>query len=264
MGLTIDMIVMFVNRISEELAQNDLKAFEIMKIGDYFVSDIVDRNRFTFIPGQKIIRASSSNIKKILQDIFGHDNIQNPMIDLIDMLMQRIINNNITLFRAYANGYHWIKNNYYDNESRNIGYYSPLQSELANNFKASVIEWLNDANKVGNITEEMIDGMGIRISAKDPVGEFINKLSNEVGTTTDGITEFIVLSKINNDIPIIIRNDTNKIIHFFNDGNHYANPTTSVMSKVDPIKCINIKYEYIGNSTIPDIVDVIYYKDKEI
>jgi hypothetical protein len=284
MGLTTDMIVMFVNRISEELSLNDLKAFEVMRIGDYFVSDIVDRNRFTHVPGQRIIRASSSNIRRTLQDLFGKDNIpnigkrkaqktsevnyhdlnlQNPMADMIEMFVQKIIPNNITIFRAYANGYHWIKNSFYDNESRNIGYYSPLQSDLANNFKALVIDWLSDPNKKNKITKGMLDGMGNRSSSADPVREFINRLSNEVITTSNGITELMVLTKINNDVPVIIRNDTDKVTHIFDAGNYYENPDPKTTATYDPRKCINIKYEYVGNSSVPDIIEAVYYKDNQ-
>lgn len=284
MGLTTDMIVTFVNRISEELALNDLKAFEIMKIGDYFVSDIVDRNRFTHVPGQKIIRASSSNIKRTLQELFGRDNIpnigkrktqksidvnyldlniQNPMIDMIDTLIQKIIPNNITFFRAYANGYHWIKNNYYDNDSRNLGYYSPLQSDLANNFKALVIDWLSDPNKKNKITQDMIDNMGVRKASQDRVREFINRLSNDVVTTSNGITELSVLTKINSDIPIIIRNDTDTVIHILDAGKHYEKPDLKQVKDYKMKDCINMKYEYVGNSSVPDIIEIIYYKDKK-
>ena len=283
MGLTADMIVTFVNRMSEELALNDLKAFEIMRIGDYFVSDIVDRNRFTHVPGQKIIRASSSNIKRTLQELFGRDNIpnigkrktqksmdinyldlniQNPMIDMIDFAVQKIIPNNITIFRSYANGYHWIKNNYYEDDTRNLGYYNPLQSDLANNFKALVIDWLSDPNKKSKITKDMIDNMGIRKSSQDHVREFINKLSNDVATTSNGITEFMVLTKINNDIPIIIRDDSYSITNIFDNGIHYGNPDAKQIQKYTNMsQCINIKYEYIGNGSVPDVIEVMYYKE---
>ena len=109
------MIVMFVNRISGELVENSMHAYEILQIDEYYVSDIVDRNNFTYTPGQKIIRASSSNIRNILQEIFGTDNIpsigkrkknkiteydydelnnENAIIDMHDIFIQSIINNN--------------------------------------------------------------------------------------------------------------------------------------------------------------------------
>jgi hypothetical protein len=281
MGLTAEMIIMFINRVSDELASNSMKAFEILKVGDYFVSDIVDRNNFTHIPGQKIIRASSSNIRKTLHDLFGQDNIPNigkrkaqkitdvnyielnivnPLIDMVDTYIQRIIPNNISIFRAYANGYHWLKNYHYDNESRNIGYYSPLQSELANSFKALVIDWMSDSNKKDNIRKELIKHMGISRSSKDPIVEFIIRLSNDVFTSSNGIAELIVLTKINNDIPIIIRNDSEIIIHILDSGIHTENPNKTIVAKYNPVKCININYEYIGNSSVPDIIETVYYK----
>jgi len=283
-GLTTDMIVMFVNRISDELAQNNLKAYEILRIGEYFVSDIVDRNRFTQTPGQKIIRASSSNIKRILQYLFGKDNIpnigkkksskiedvdhtelniNNPIRDLVEYYVQKIIPNNMSILRAYSNGLYWIKNKYYDSESRNLGYYSHIQSDLANNFKALIIEWLNDSNKnaksdlsKSDIPKDIIDFLNEQKISDDPIRDFIVRLSNDVMTTSNGIIELLVLSKIYN-IPVIIRNENNKIIHILDNGS-YIKPNQN--AKYDYSKCINLKYEYIGNSTVPDLIEVMYFK----
>jgi hypothetical protein len=283
LGLTADMIVMFVNRVSEELALNDMKAYEIMHVEGYFVSDIVDRNRFTYIPGQRIIRTTSSNIKKILHDLFGKDsipaigrrkiskisndsyydlNLNNPMIDMIDMFVQRIIPNNITIFRAYANGYYWAKNTLFDSESRNLGYYSLLQSDLANNFKSMVIDWLSDSNKQNKITPEMINGTGSRKFSTDPIKDYIIRIANDIVTTSNGITELLVLTKINNDLPIIIRNDVDKIIYIFDNGKYFENPPQNIITGYDMTKCINLRYDYSGTSTVPDVIEVIYYKNK--
>jgi hypothetical protein len=276
-GLTTDMIVMFVNRISDELARNNLKAYEILRVGEYFVSDIVDRNRFTQTPGQKIVRASSSNIKRILQDLFGKDNIPNigkkksskiddidhtelnimhPMRDLVEYYIQRIIPNNMSILRAYSNGIYWIKNKYYDIESRNLGYYSHIQSDLANNFKALIIEWLNDSNKNNTIPKDIMTFLNEQKTSDDPVRDFIVKVSSDVVTTSNGIIELLVLSKIY-DIPVIIRDDNNKIVHILENGEYVD---INKNNKYDYSKCINLKYEYIGNSTIPDLVEVVYFK----
>ena len=241
------------------------------------------KKHYPEVEGQKIIRASSSNIKKTLQDLFGRDNIpnigkrksikteevdylelnlNNPMIDLKDMFIQKIIDNNISIFRGYSNGYYWIKNKFYDYESRNIGFYSPLQSELANNFKSLVIDWLSDPNKINEITPDMINEMGINRSSSDPIREFINRLSNDVLTISNGVTELTALSKINDDMTVVVRNDSNVIMHIFNSGTHEKDPDNSIISKYDMKKCINLKFEYVGNSTVPDAIEVIYYKDQ--
>ena len=70
----------------------------------------------------------------------------------------------------------------------------------------------------------------------------------------------MVITKINNDIPVIIRNDIDKIIHIFDKGKHTENPNSATISKYDPKKCVNLRYEYVGNSSVPDAIGVIYYK----
>lgn len=279
MGLTVEMIIMFVNRISEELAQNNMKAFEIMKINEYYVSDIVDLNNFTNIPGQTIIRASSSNIKRIFKELFSKDNIPNigkkfvatyqatnhelndanPLVELKDIYVQKIIANNITILRAYANGYHWIKNNYYDSQFRNLGYYSNLQSDMANKFKSMIIDWLSDQTEQKNITSDMLKNMGTE-KLRYPIREFINKFAQDVVTITNGTTELTILSKLINTYPIIVQNEYNKVLHIFDNGKHLINPSIDEINKYDRTKCINLRYEHIGNSNVPDIVEVIYYK----
>ena len=44
---------------------------------------------------------------------------------------QNIISNNISIFRAFANGIYWLKHYYYEISSRNLGYYSEKQTDLA-------------------------------------------------------------------------------------------------------------------------------------
>lgn len=281
LGLTENMIAEFINRISEELAQNDLKAFELMRYGDYFISDIVDRNNYTYLKGQKIIKSSSSNVKKILSELFGQDNIpeigkrnvktyenidtnylemndKHQLIDMGDSFIQPIISNNITVLRAYVNGYHWLKNSFYDINARNLGYYSQLQSNLANTFKAFIIDWLNDLNKRTDtegtlIKESIINTMSSGKLSKNPINEFIYKLSNDTMTYSNGLTELLILSQIN-DIPIIIKNN-DKIIYVIDNGKiHKKN------DKIDLKKSIVLQYEYIGNMSVPDNINVVYHK----
>jgi len=283
MGLTTDMIVMFVNRVSEELAQNDMKAFEIMRIGNYFVSDIVDRNRYTEIKGQKIIRANSSNIRRILHDLFGRDSIPNigkrkslkvtevnyhelnldhPPVDLKNILIQQIIDGNISIFRAYSNGYYWLKNKYYDNDTRNLGYYSPLQSDFANNFKSMLISWLSDENNTKLITKDMLTHMDSRKTSNDPVRDYIYKLSKDVLTLSNGFTEMMILTEINPQMPILLYSDNEEVVRIFDSGKMYnMADSNKKLSEYDPKNCINIKFEYTSNSSVPDKIEVIYHKD---
>jgi hypothetical protein len=277
--LTTEMIVMFVNRSSDELANYGMKAKELLREDNYFVSDIVNRNNFTFKTGQVIIKENTANIRRKLKELFGRDNIpkigkrnfdmntgnyeelniRNPMIDLKEIFVQRIIQNNITLFRAYANGYYWIKNSFYDVDSRNLGFYNPLQTEIGNKLKSIIIEWLSDPNNKNNITKLMKDSMGVKLGAKDPVKEYIKRLAHDEKNITNGITEFLILTKVI-DYPVIIRNDIDDVLMIFNKGVLYDKPNRDIVKKYDLKQSITLRYQYIGSTSIPDRIEILYYK----
>ena len=280
-ALTNEMIVMFVNRISGELAENSMHAYEILQIDEYYVSDIVDRNNFTHTPGQKIIRASSSNIRNILQEIFGTDNIpsigkrkknkiteydydelnnENAIIDMHDIFIQSIINNNNSLFRAYANSLYWLENSSYNVNMRNLKYHSQLQTQIANNLRVAFINWIKDENNSGDITLEMKKELGIVNNNVKYINNFISKIIKNPKITTSGIIEYTILSKINSNIPIIIRGKLNNILHIYDNGQHITEPSHVVAKRYDPKKSINIRFIYNSFSSVPDIIDVIYYK----
>jgi hypothetical protein len=289
MSLTKKLIIMFVNKMSEELASNDLKAFEIMKIGNYFVSDIVDYSRFTERAEQKIVRSSSNTIKKVLHELFGKDNmpkigrrrtnklldvnyqqinIDNPLIDMKDFYLQKVIEKNLTIYRAYVNGYYWIKNMYNDIESKNLGYYSPLQTDLANYFRGLIIEWLKSTKNKPIIHEKLVKYMNIKRTSKDHVHDFIIKMAKDIPTLTNCIVELYVLSKINS-IPIVVYNDDNNVKYIFDDGLLYNSLETPKLPKEmfkysDPKMrkhYINLRFMLISNNRIPDDIETIYYKD---
>ena len=278
MSLTPEMIIKYINSISEELAENSMKCFELLKLNNYYVSDIVNRNNFKYDENQIIIKDTGENIKRQLKELFGTDdipiigkksnkntittnyevlNINNPMIELRDNFVQRIINNNISYFRAYANGFYWLENSYFDLDSRNLGFYNPLQTRLANRFKSVVIDYLTDSKN--EVTKLMKEHMGSKINSTNPINEYIQKLAYEATTITTGITEFIILSK-KYEIPIIIRNSIDKVIYIFKDGILYEKPTTSTVQRFNTKKSITLRFEYNGSSTIPTKIENMYSK----
>ena len=101
----------------------------------------------------------------------------------------------------------------------------------------------------------MLDNMSNKKNTDDKINEFINKIANTVYTFSYGITEFIILSQINNDIPIIIKNSMDKIIHIFDNGIL----TELDISKYDLSKCIILRYDSILDNSIPDNIEVMYY-----
>jgi hypothetical protein len=282
------MLISFINKISEELAQNELKAIEIMQVEGYFVSDIVDYNRFTERSGQKIIRSTSNTIKKVLNETFGKEslptkigrrkatkgseinyqqlNADNPMLDLKTFFIQKIIDNNLTLFRAYVNGYYWLRNKYSDFDNKNLGYYSPLQTDLANYFRSLVIDWLNESKNNKNILKNYPEYLDIRKSSKDSVRDFVLRLAKDVPVMTNCVIELHILSKLNN-IPIVIYNDYNNIVYIFDTGLVYDSHITKQIpeefvkyTKADKT-AINLRFSFVANNKIPEEIEVIYFKE---
>lgn len=287
MGLNKNMIINFTNRISEELALGELRAQEILKIGNYFVSDIVDYSKFKERSGQKIIRSSNNTIKKVLNELFGKDNIprigrrknvklteinyqqmnlENPLRDLKEYYSQEIIDNNLSIFRAYSNAFYWIRHPYFDIENRNLGYYSLLQTDLATYFRSAIIDWLNDSKNYKLIHQEIVNYMEIKKSSKNIISEFIVRLANDVATLTNDIVELYILNMIQK-IPIVVYNDDNEITYIFDDGIIYHYKRDKVIPKKSELytsskkhTVINLRFSFITHVSIPDEIEVLYIK----
>ncbi len=288
LAMTRDMAIKFINKVSEEFVSDELKASELLKIGDYYVSDIVDYNRFTERKGQKIIKSTNYAIDKVLGDLFGVENIpqigkrrllktqevnleqmkiNNPMNDMGEYFSQLIIENNLSILRAYSNGYFWDKLKYYDLESRNLGYYSTLQTNLANYFRSVIIDWLVD--KKNNRYIEDLEPYFDLPKEKDIVKEFILKMTRDITTNTNGVVEYYILNRIYN-IPIILYDDNNSIIYIIDNGILYDykkpnqnidNPKYSKYKNQKSISdMINIKYNFLVGSNIPVSIEVLYFK----
>lgn len=273
MKLTIESIIKFINKVSEELVRDSLEAYEILQFEEYFVSDIVDRNLFKHIPGQRVLKSTSANVKRIMSDIFTstlpvigkrrnkvHDIDENtinstyPLIEMNNMYTQKIIDDNLSIIRAYTNGYYWLMNDYYVISTRNLGYFSQLQSDLTNRFKSTIIEWLTDNRD--SISEDLINKMQSFDHSIDPVTEFINRLATNPSTVTGGEAELTILSLIY-DIPIIVYDETFKPIYLFKKGKHKTNPK---LDNINKKKCIALKYTLTGTSMRPETVEAVYHK----
>lgn len=278
-SLTNGMIITFVNRISEELVAGDLKALEILNIGNYSVSNIANYDRFTERPGQRIIRSNSNTIKKVLHDLFGKDNIpvigkrrgtridvnyqqmnmDNPLRIMRDYYVQHVIDNNLSIFRAYVNAYYWQQNTYYDIDNRNLGYNNILQTELSNYFRSLVIDWLKDVKNKELIENELLQYMNPTKSSKNPIQDFIIRLGTNVLTLTNGIVELYVLNKLQK-FPIIVYNDDHNIIYIFDDGLKYNYTKDKSFKLPKSNNTIQLIFNFITNNTIPDEIEVIYNK----
>lgn len=288
-SLVREMIIVFVNKVSEEFVNGGHKLKEILKIDNYYVADIVDYTIFEEVEGQKIINSANRGINKVLEEIFDKDNIPkigkrrfkkiaavniqelnetHAIYDMGEYFTQEIINENMTILRAFANGYIWLKHIYYDLDSRNLGYYNNSQTDLANYFMSNILDWLIDYTNQNIMKTEMAD----HHDTINPhfVREFINKISRGIETTTNGILEYYILNKIHH-IPIIIYDNygnilyiiDNKVVYDYNidktidtKNNKYSKYTNPESLK----DYINIKYVKISAVKIPLGVQVMYYK----
>jgi len=286
-ALTRDLIITFVNKVSEEFINNDHKAAELLQRDNYFVSDIVDYNNYKERDNQKIIKSSNIAINKALHELFGKDNLpiigkkkliktnDNDLKDLnmnhtlkshADFFIQSIIPNNISLLRAYANAYNWIKHTYYDLTTRNLGYYNNIQTDMANFFRGVIIDWITEKNNYTDIITNLKNYMDI--NKKSFIDRYIHKLNQEVMKTT-GVVELYILNK-KYGIPIIVYDQYNTIIYIFDKNIIYDKFITNsdINDKkydkykdiINLNKYIHIRYASLSTSNIPMSVEVIYYK----
>jgi hypothetical protein len=289
MTLTQEMSIEFVNRICEEMSLNELKAIEIMQVEGYFVSDIVDQQKFTEKDGQVILRSTSNTIKKTLDETFGKDiipikigrrkilkntdinfkqiNIDNPLKDMKTYFLQKVMKNNLSLYRSYVNCYYWIQNKLTDLQNKNLGYYSPLQNNLSTYFKSHVLDWLSNSKNEKLIKTEIFDYFDGNKKSKNIVKKFIIKIAKEITITTNCVIELYILSKINR-IPIVIHNQDDEIIFIFNKGLVYDKYKDKSIPKdyeklvhEEKFDCINLRFIFITNKYIPDDIESIYFKN---
>ena len=287
---TSDNIVKMVNKISEELVSNVTKSYELLQISGYFVSDIGDYGKFTEREDQRIIKSTSSNIYKVLGEIFGKDKIlfktgkkrskiteanyqilnqENQLVDMKTFFLQKIIRDNMNLFRAYANCYYWNKNQYSDVQIRNLGFYHPIQSDLAINFKSYVINSILNPINLKQMPENIINIINVKKSIEEYMEKFSIKLINEPEHNTSCIIELFILEKINN-IPIVVYDEYQTIIYIFDNGLIYDNynkknkSTQNLLNKyINSSETINLRFSFKNEyDIIPENIDSIYYKDR--
>ena len=279
--LSTEKAIIYVNKIVQELIKDQMKSKELLSQDNYYVSDIVDIENFTVRNDEEIIKSDIPNINKILSQIFGEDNIpligkrkfyktgksineeneDNPLEKFAKSFNQIIIPNNNTNLRAFSNSYYWLNNNLYEIDIRNLGYYSDLQTDLANYFRGNIIDFLIDNSNnsyINNVVSKYL------LISKDL---FIQELSGKNNILYNGRVEFLILSKIYN-ISVVIMNNFFEIFYLFENGEIIydlkckINENKNIESyKNDKFlkKSIVIMFEFNFSSSNPSKVKSIYY-----
>ncbi len=277
MRLDENMLIDFVNKIIEEMVQNDIQFKELLQEGNYYVSDIVDYSQYTNRPGQKIIKTSNYNISKIMSELFSKDKIPTigkrqltnkstneinedylELIELGKQLIQPVVSNKDSILRAYVNCFYWINNPLYDVESRNIGYYSDIQTQLTNQFKAKIIDFIF---KIKNENQEKYFKY-IKKYFNNNEADFTDALNKyrKQSYNTDGKLELYILSFIV-DTRIVVYNNFNVVIGLYLNGEVSITDETikNFTDEQYRNKTIFIKMDFDGSNKIPKNIYSIYY-----
>ena len=264
-SLTQNKLIEFISRITDELVNNDLKSKEILSIERYFVSDIVNYDDYTYRPDQKIIKSDNLNINKILSEIFGKSNIPiigrrkiikssktindenllHPVERAGSTYSQKIVNSNV-VFRSYANAVYWIKNYISDPTFRNLGYYSILQTDLANIFKSYIYDWISNTNNQTKLYNEFINHKIIKISFENFISEYKTKLFTQKEYYYLGLVDLYILNQ-HHQIPILLIDQYDKCFFIIDDKIVY-NTLSEDDEKFDKkyFEKSNIKIKYVG------------------
>ena len=264
----------YINKVVEEIIDNGIKFKELIQENNYYVSDIVNYSEFTNREHQKIIKTTNFNIKKIMTELFGQEQIptigkkkinilnnennennenEYDLIEIGNKLIQPIISNSDSILRAYSNSYYWINNNLYDNESRNLGNMSQLQTQITYILKANIIDFIQKNKNNKKFTK-------INKKFKNKDNFFISEINKyrKTNYNTDGITELTILSYIF-PYPIIVYDNYSNVKYIFNKGQIKIDKN-KIKNFTDKNKnVIFLKFDYETNKNIPSKIYSIYY-----
>ena len=178
------------------------------------------------------------------------------LIEFGDQLIQPIMNNSDSVLRAYVNSFYWINNPLYDTESRNLGYYSDLQSQITYLLKAQIIDFVTENyNK-----KEYKNSLGSYFKNNNNFFESeINKFRKSM-VNSDGKVELLVLSIIYN-YPIIVFDNFDSPLYYFVNGVE-KEPSASKKLNLDSELVIKVKFDLEPFNNIPYQIYSIYSNEK--
>jgi len=278
MRLTDHLMIDFINRVLEEIIQDNIQFKELIQENNYYVSDIVDYTQYTYRSNQKIIKTSNFNLNKIMEELFGKNQIPTigrrqinkksndeiieeypELVELGKQLYQMIVPNKDSIIRAFINSYYWINNPLYDIESRNLGYFSDIQTLLTNRFKAKIIDYIQNA-KNDNLSKyhkylEKYFG-----NDKSFFDSSLNKFRKQSYNTNCKL-ELLILSLLT-DYRIVVYDNYYKVIYLFLQGEVKVTDDNIKTFTKEEFKntTIHIKLEFDSNNIIPKNIYSIYYK----
>ena len=265
-------IIDFISKIIEEMIQDGIKFKELIQEFNYYVSDIINQHIYTNRDEQIILKDNNYNINKLMAEFFEKDKMptigkksikkiekveeeDQELIELGKQYIQKIIPNKDSVIRAYVNSYFWINNPLYDIESRNLGYFNILQTNLAYLFKANIIDFIknhlynNDKNNsdIKKFLEKYFKYDNNLFDSQ------LNKFRKS-SINTNGIIELYALSYLIT-YPIVVYDNLFNIKYTFFQGD--MNVTKDTLEK-NKDKTIFIKFDFDNYSIIPKTIYAVY------
>lgn len=269
----------YIERLSHELVHNLLKRNEILQESSYYVSTIVNRDNVTSHNKEMIIKSDNPNLESIMKEIFKDIipivkkseqelqetqirtyklwNTRNPIFFKKPYFIQRIFNEDQMIYRAFANCFFWTNNSHLSNELRNLGYFHPTQTHLANYFKGTVVNRMLNSQFNNNIIEnidkliskkQLMEKKRKNMSSKEYLIKFAKKMAKSNIPFSNTMIEFFTINEIY-EIPIYIH-DRYRLINSFIG-----------KRKVVKEKSLYFRLSYPIDSTdnIPNRIDSMYY-----
>lgn len=282
-AITKEKLIMYVNKIVDELVYNEMKSNEIMQKYNSFVPDVINIERYKNNDNQKIIKSININITKILSEIFGNNNIpqigKKRNIKMSSSVDSIVINNPLeksgnvyiqsisainAVFRAYVNCFYWLKNTYSDISYRNLGFYNQLQSDLVNLFKSFIIDYLQTKKRV----RKLISDIGSILSiTEQSIPDYLDYFIKSNIPKYISILDLYILNQMHH-IPIIVYNSFDNVVFIIDNGVKYISSSLHSSNTLNnnqliqkyteqSSKYINIKY-ISTNPILTSTISTVY------
>ena len=264
----------FFEKITLELVNFTIFGKEILKVENYFVSDVIDTLNFTNRDTEYILPGEEINFRKLLNELYGDEQfilnikkknrnnnnlnenlIQNNMEEyklknFSKFYSQKILENQDSLYRAVINCYFFMINREITDISKisidalNLGFYSSLQSNLKDLLKSLVIKLLKQEYVINNYP------LPSDIEIKKIMIDDLIEIHKNVKSSKYWILELFCIHKIIN-MPIIVYDFNQNVILLFQNKEIFKNVTKLQLDVKSAINLQIIPYSY--NNLIHEI-----------
>ena len=175
-SLSINLLIEFINKLTYELINNQIRRYEVLRLYGYRVSSIVDDNYFTNKTNEKIIKKKANEIDNPFMTYYQSQNKYIPQTKKVYREKKKSIIKTIKAFKQngklnqpvyesnkYLRGI--VNCIYYYQNKINLGYYNSLQDVLIDNMIGDIINYviekfnyslgdkMNKSNNVNNIED---------------------------------------------------------------------------------------------------------------